>query len=661
MRAERPARRIIPATLAFDVSGNPFSPQFGDVYHSADSAEGQARHVFLHGNDLPARWAGRRIFTIIEAGFGPGLNFLATWQAWRDDEHRCERLHFVSIERSPFLRADLAILHARHTGFAALSAQLRAAWPPLVPGLHRLHFDDERVTLTLAFDEASEAVRGLRLAADAFYLDGFAPDRNPEMWSPYLLKAMARLAAPGATAATYSAAGSVRDALIAAGFQVEKRPGFGRKRDMLAAYYAPRWTVRGPRIRAPWPERHAIVVGAGLAGAAVAARLAVRGWRVDLVERAGAPSGAASSLRAGVFQPHISRDDNLLSRFTRAGFLYALRLWTNSLHAGAAPLWRGCGVLQLADGAENEARVADTGVALAHPVEYAMHVTRNDASALAGRSLSIGGWWFPSAGFVPPAAIVQIQLNHATRYAGTGAPTMVHLDRAVSSLQRDGDRWSVRDLAGAEVAAAPVVVLANGCDVVSLADIDGEPLRRSRGQQSYLRAPPFLAPRVVVGGDGYVLPAVDGIAVAGATYDRDNDNSRPDAASDAVNLARAERMLPGSTAAIDAATVAGGVGFRCVATDRLPLVGAIADVDRARAGQDSLAGAHLADLPRVPGLYGAFAFASRGLSWSALAAEVLASEIDAEPAPLSRSLLDAIDPGRFVLKALRHGAVQADR
>jgi tRNA 5-methylaminomethyl-2-thiouridine biosynthesis bifunctional protein len=120
-------------------------------------------------------------------------------------------------------------------------------------------------------------------------------------------------------------------------------------------------------------------------------------------------------------------------------------------------------------------------------------------------------------------------------------------------------------------------------------------------------------------------------------------------------------MLPGSTAAIDAATVAGGVGFRCVATDRLPLVGAIADVDRARAGQDSLAGAHLADLPRVPGLYGAFAFASRGLSWSALAAEVLASEIDAEPAPLSRSLLDAIDPGRFVLKALRHGAVQADR
>ena len=234
MRAERPVQRIVPATLAFDASGNPFSPQFGDVYHSADSAEGQARHVFLHGNDLPARWAGERSFTIVETGFGPGLNFLATWQAWREDPHRCARLHFVSIERWPFVRADLSTLHARHVEFAPLSSQLRAAWPPLVPGLHRLHFDDERVSLTLAFDEAIEAVHGLRLAADAFYLDGFAPDRNPAMWSPQLLKALARLAAPGATTATYSAAGVVRDSLIAAGFTVEKRSGFGRKREMLA-------------------------------------------------------------------------------------------------------------------------------------------------------------------------------------------------------------------------------------------------------------------------------------------------------------------------------------------------------------------------------------------------------------------------------------------
>lgn len=653
MRTERPAQRIVPATLAFDPSGNPFSPEFGDVYHSADSAHGQARHVFLHGNDLPARWAGMRAFTIVETGFGLGINFLATWQAWCDDPQRCARLHFVSIERSPFVRADLEILHALHAEFAALSSQLRAAWPPPVPGMHRLHFDEGRVTLTLVFDDAIEAVRGLRLAADAFYLDGFAPDRNPAMWSAPLLKALARIAAPGATAATYSAAAVVREGLIAAGFAAEKRPGFGRKRDMLAARYAPRWAAQRPPPQASWRERHAIVIGAGLSGAAVASRLAIRGWRIDLIDRGHAPSGAASGLRAGVFQPHISRDDNLLSRFSRAGFLYALRTWTAVLASGAAAPWHRCGALQLADGSENEARTAETAVALAHPVEYAMHVTQAEASVLAGRRVSIGGWWFPMAGFVRPSAIVHAQLAHAARDAGSGP--VLHLDRVAASLRRDGDRWSVLDVAGAEIAAAPVVVLANACEAARLVDLGGNPMRRIRGQQSYLPAPPYTAPRVVVGGDGYVLPAVDGIAVAGATYDRDNDDSSPDIASHAVNLARAEHMLPGSAAGVDPAGLQGGVAFRCVATDRLPMVGAIADLARARADSADLAGAHLADLPRVRGLYGAFAFASRGLSWAALAAEALASELDEEPAPISRGLLGAIDPGRFVLKALRRG------
>ncbi len=218
---------------------------------------------------------------------------------------------------------------------------------------------------------------------------------------------------------------------------------------MLAGRYAPRWPVQRRKVPPSWPERHAIVIGAGLSGAAVASRLAVRGWRIDLVECGSAPAGAASALRAGVFQPHVSRDDNLLSRFTRAGFLYALRAWAGALDRDATPPWQRCGVLQLADGAENEARVADTAVALAHPVDYALHATRADASALAGRRAAIGGWWFPTAGFVRPAAIVEAQLAHAARHAGAGPAPVLHLDRNVASLQREGDRWSARDAAGA--------------------------------------------------------------------------------------------------------------------------------------------------------------------------------------------------------------------
>ncbi|MDA1117986.1 MAG: tRNA (5-methylaminomethyl-2-thiouridine)(34)-methyltransferase MnmD, partial [Proteobacteria bacterium] len=197
---------LLPARLAFAADGTPYSAAYGDVYHSADGGAAQARHVFLGGNGLPARWAGARRFTILETGFGLGLSFLATWQAWREDPARPARLHFVSVEQHPFSAQDLAVLHAPHAEFAPLAEALRSAWPMLLPGMHRLEFEEGRVVLTLAFGDAQQLLPQLRLAADAIYLDGFAPARNPDMWSSALLKAVARLAAPGATAATWSVA-----------------------------------------------------------------------------------------------------------------------------------------------------------------------------------------------------------------------------------------------------------------------------------------------------------------------------------------------------------------------------------------------------------------------------------------------------------------------
>ena len=643
---------ICPAVLAFDPSGTPVSPAYRDVYHSTTSGPGQARHVFLHGNDLPARWADANVFTIVETGFGLGLNFLATWHAWREDPLRCERLHFVSIERHPFTVGDLATLHAGLGAYAAQSADLRAVWPTLVPGLHRMHFDAGRVTLTLALADVAAALRQLQLDADAYYLDGFAPERNPAMWSAPSMKALARLAKPGATLATWSVARSVRDALAAAGFSVAVRPGFGAKRDMLVGHFAPRWLPRPGRGASPHcPQRRAIVIGAGLAGAALASRLTARGWDVDVIDQGRTPAAAASGLRAGVFQPHVSRDDCLLSRLTRAGFLYAQAQWPALFDRDAAEPWRRCGVLQLADGADNEARVAGTAALLAYPRDYAEHVPRDAASTLAGRCVAIGGWWFPRAGWVAPGAIVTRQL------ATAGARSALHLEREVTALERVGECWRVRGADGAIVAEAPVVVLANANDAARLVDLGAPSLRSIRGQQSYLPVPPFAPPRVVVAGDGYVLPECEGIAVCGATYDLDNMQATPDTASHALNVARVEHMLPGSTDRIERARLGGTVGFRCVATDRMPMLGALADVAAARAHAAALTGAHLTDLPRLAGLYGAFAFASRGLTWTLLAAEMLASQLHGEPSPLERALVAAVDPGRFTLHRLRRGGL----
>ena len=689
--------RIEPAGLAFDTDGTPYSPAFGDVYHSADSGPGQARHVFIAGNDLPRRWARARVFTVLETGFGLGLNFLATWREWRIDPAQCERLHYVSIEKHPFERAALTTLHLRYAEFAPLAEQLQRAWPQLVAGLHRLHFEDERLTLTLAFGDAELLVPRLRLCADAIYLDGFAPRHNPQMWSPQLMRQLARLARPGTSIATYTSAAMVREGLAAAGFAVEKCPGFGRKRDMLRGSFAPRWPPRrgrkralaprhGPREDAPGPthgawedasgathgarqdasgvthaareqaaaptRRHAIVIGAGLAGAAISERLASRGWRIDLIER-GAPP-ATPGMHAGVFHPHLSRDDCILSRTARNGFLYAIARWLALEQAGHALAWARCGVLQLGGEARREQRMMEAIATMGCPAEYAQYVDCGVAETLAGCRLSSGGWWFSGAGWMRPLGLVAAQLAAARACTMAGSALKPHFGIGVHAIARTAGEWHALAADGAPIAAAPVLILANSNDSTRLAPL-AQSLNRVRGQISYLPEEIVTVPRVVLAGSGFVLPAAGGVVITGSTYDRDNDDPEPQLQSHEANLARLAQLLPQARLALDASQLAGAVGFRCVAPDRMPLVGAVPDVAAARAQKAGLSGAQLADLPRCPGLYCASAFASRGLIWAALAGELLASLIEGEPLPLEADLADALDPGRFVLRQVRHG------
>jgi tRNA 5-methylaminomethyl-2-thiouridine biosynthesis bifunctional protein len=632
---------IVPAVPAYDASGTPCSSEYGDVYHSADSGPGQARHVFLGGNDLPARWAGARVFTVVESGFGLGLNFLATWQAWRADPARPERLHFVSIEKHPFVREGLAELHARYPEFEPLATRLQAAWPLPLPGLHRLHFEEERVTLTLAFGDVGEILPKLKLAADAIYLDGFAPNRNPEMWATTVMKGLARLARPGATAATYTTARAVCDALAAAGFVSALRPGFGRKRSMLAARYCP---SRPPRHAPPtpprWSERRAIIIGAGVAGAAIAERIARRGWAIEMIERHAEPAMEASGMPAGIFHPQVSRDDSILSRLTRAGYLYALDRWRALETAGRGLSWARCGVLQLAKDARDNARMEATVRARGFPAGYVDFLPRGPAGACAGVEVTAGGWWFPESGWMRPGSLVNAQLAAAEH----GSRFVRHFGRAVHALARGGDCWQARAQDGTTIASAPVVVLANSHDAARLVAL-GTELKRVRGQLTLLPAGSLPGLRAVLAGPGHVVPTGDGGAVAGATYDYEHEDAGLTEEGHAGNLARLERLLAGSAPRLDPTRLAGAVGFRCVAPDRLPLIGAMPDALAARPGRHAF--------PRSPGLYGALGYASRGLTWAALGGELIASMLEGEPLPLEVDLADAVDPARFALRRAR--------
>ncbi|MFM0157421.1 bifunctional tRNA (5-methylaminomethyl-2-thiouridine)(34)-methyltransferase MnmD/FAD-dependent 5-carboxymethylaminomethyl-2-thiouridine(34) oxidoreductase MnmC [Paraburkholderia sediminicola] len=651
---------LIPAVLAFRDNGTPFSPLYDDIYHSAVGSLEQAQYVFLRGNALPDRWQGRRIFTVLETGFGMGINFLMTWATWRDDPARCERLHFVSTEKHPFTQADLQSLYAAtisDPAIATLAQTLADAWPMLVPGSHRLEFEGGRIVLTLVFGDAGETLPNLRLRADAFYLDGFAPAKNPEIWTPAIFKALARMAGEGATFSTYTSAGDIKRALTQCGFEYRKVDGFGWKRAMLVGHFAPRWRVR--RYEPPAPlevdERHAIVIGAGLAGCAMIERLAARGWRVTSLERHASVAQDASGNPAGVFHPMISRDDSVASRVTRAGFLYTLRRWAALERLGHCPLRGAPGLLQIAAD-DDEARAMSQAIAtFGYPSEYVTPVSLSEAQALAGMPLVRSGWLFPHGGWIDPASLC------AAQCAAAGDLLERRFGVDVARLERSGNQWIVFDAAGQAIARAPVVIVASAHDAARIAGLQHAPTRSIRGQLTLL--PPGTVPSfgVPVIGEGYAVPLADGVTLTGATYELDDPDTslRPDGHLE--NLERVAQMLPAFDGIVEpsqAAALAGRVAFRCVTSDRMPMIGNVADEAASMRDAERLRGAWPLDLPRVDGLYSAFAYGSRGLVWAALGAELIASQIEGEPWPLERELAEDIDPARFLLRALRQGTAR---
>lgn len=617
---------LVPATLTFAADGTPYSPLFDDIYHSREGAHAQALHVFLGGNDLPERWCGQPRFAILETGFGLGLNFLATWAAWKDAPARPAKLHYVAIEKHPFTADDLAQLHARFPQFGLLSAELCAAWPMLVPGMHRVEFAGGRVVLTLYFGDIATAMTELRLAADAFYLDGFAPAKNPDMWAPGVCKKLAKQAAPGATFATYTAAASVRDALQAAGFTVEKAQGFATKRDMLRGK-----CVRPRSVLSAPTQRRAIVIGAGLAGSAVCERLAARGWEVELIERASAPAQEASGNHTGTFHPLVTIDDSIMARVSRAAFSYALRHW-KSLDQVA---WAQCGVLQMPRTDEEERGQRAALTALAYPAEYARHISRIEAESHAGVEVAAGGVWFERGGWVQPASLVQAFLAQAH--------VRTHFNVQVHALRRTAAGWHALDASGATIARAPIVILANAQDAIRLAPLEHVVLRSVRGQVTHLPAERFPPIRAVLLRGGIALPPVDGIALAGASYDIGDEDADPRVDGHLGNLDRLARILPGTETTFDPRQLQGRVGFLAVTRDRLPMVGPLP--------LGTLPLGPLSGNAEAAGLHGAFAYASRGILWCSLMAELLASRLEGEPLPIEARLADAVDPGRFARRA----------
>jgi tRNA 5-methylaminomethyl-2-thiouridine biosynthesis bifunctional protein len=621
-----------PARIDFSDAAAPYATDYGDVYHARAGALPQSRHVFLGGNGLPGRWSGRGRFVILETGFGLGNNFLATWQAWRDDAQRCDQLWYVAIEKHPPVAADMARAHAA-SALPALADQLVKQWPLLTPDLHRVDFEGGRVHLLLALGDIAQVLPELIAQVDAFYLDGFAPERNPAMWDPWRLRNLPRLAAPGATVATWSVAAAVRNGLSAAGFVVEKVPGLAPKREMTVGRFAPRFVPPAPPGRQALDGvRSVAVVGAGLAGAAAARALAAQGLQVTVVDQHAHCAAETSGNAGGLFHGIVHGHDGTHARWLRAAALRCEQVLRPLITQGSLPgqingLVRG-------EQAQDESEMAALIQHLALPPGYVQTRT----GALPGQGAA---WFYPGGGWVSPAAL-------CTHWLATQG--ISHRYRAkVQALHRSETGWTLQDAAGHTLCHADAVVLCNASDAQRLAGVPW-PQRRVRGQTTVLPAGLAQAPalRWPLADTGYALRLTHERILCGATSQPEDEDTALREADHAHNLAALARLTAWQPQLSDT-PLEGRTGWRLQTEDRLPLLGPVPQASgqpTGRLDQPRL-------VPRQPGLYVFTGLGSRGITQAALAGELLAAWLTGAPMAAPASLVDAVDVARWAARAAR--------
>lgn len=643
------------AHLEWDEQGQPLSSQFADVYFSNENALAETRYVFLANNQLPERFAAlaaNQQLVIAETGFGTGLNFLCAWQLFEQQAVTGARLHFVSVEKYPLHKSDLKRALALWPELAPYAEQLLAQYVALHPGFQRLVFAGGRIVLTLLIGDALELFGQLDGQVDAWFLDGFAPAKNPGMWTPELFAELARLSHASTTLGTFTSTGYVRRRLNEAGFKMKRVPGLGKKWEVLKGSFIGTaeatempWFARPPQ---PVGARSALVIGAGLAGCATAASLAQRGWQVTLLERHNAIAQEASGNPQGVLYLKLSAHHTSLSRLIVNGYGHTRRLLE---HLNKGTDWDNCGVLQLAFDDKEAQRQAQ--LACAFPADLLTPLDQAAAEKIAGISLPAGGLFYPEAGWVHPPALCELLSRQPT--------IQLHLHQEALELRRKGEQWQAWN--GEQLlASASLVVLASAAEIKGFSQSAGLPLKRIRGQITRLPATPASRTlSTVVCAEGYVAPARLNEHSLGASFDFHSDDLTLNSADHTSNLQLLEEISPELAKQLNAAELEpeqlqGRAAFRCTSPDYLPIVGPLADAS-AFAKAYAVLSKDARQVPNAPcpwldGLYINSGHGSRGLITAPLSGELIAAWLNNEPLPVPSDVAQACHPNRFALRAL---------
>lgn len=665
-----------PADIDWQTDNSPYASQFEDIYFSTENGLAETQHVFLHHNQLPARWQAMDTsipFVILETGFGTGLNFLATCEAFIQHAPPQARLQFISIEKFPLTKYDLSRALGTWESLKPYGEKLLNHYPGLVTGCHRLHID-ERITLDLWYGDVIDILPQITPTAcvHAWYLDGFAPSKNPAMWRDDLYQMMQQLSAPTATFSTFTAAGKVRRGLIAAGFEVKKVAGFGRKREMLCgqladlssnkkAYHAPWFSPVSPSFKEK--QNKAIIIGAGVTGATLTYQLARRGWSCQVIDQYAAPASAGSSNRQGAVYPLLtSQWRDLSTQFYLMSYLYSLRHIKQLKARGYDTNYHACGLILTATTAKERQSLQKKINKLNLPEDIIHSLNSTLVQQQTGGILSDEALFFPQAGWVSPVQFVQQNFLAAEQLA----PINYQFETCIEEIKREEGEWRVYDKQGQCVAQAATVIFATAYEIKKFDIGQSLPLSAIRGQVTYPPANTVSQHlKSVICYDGYITPADEGLHSMGASYDTGCETIHVTTDENQQNIAQLEELSPTLAKTWQQNTpphFQANAGIRCSSLDHLPLIGHVPDYQACKEVYHDLAkGKPFSNYPSLPiqqGLYMAVAQGSRGLTTAAFTAELLAAQINNEVLPLPQTLYAALSPQRFLIRALKKGQLE---
>jgi tRNA 5-methylaminomethyl-2-thiouridine biosynthesis bifunctional protein len=657
---------ITHAQLDWNESGTPVSDQFDDVYFSNVNGLEETRYVFLKQNRLPERWHDfeQPRFVIAETGFGTGLNFLAVWQWFEQFRQQnpnaaLQELHFISFEKYPLSQQDLIKAHESWPELATYAKQLQAHYPIAVPECHRIVLADGAITLDLWFGDIKDCLPSVPTPSqgvvDCWFLDGFAPSKNPEMWNQDLFNGMVKLAKQDCTCATFTAAGFVRRGLIEAGFEMKKAKGFGTKRDMIVGHIAQKqpYSNYEPlyyRSEKPRPQ-HVAIIGGGVASATLIAALEKRGIQTSLFCKDSQPAEGASGNRQGAVYPLLNGEHRGVSRVFAPAFLYARQFAEQAANQFDFDHdW--CGVTQLMWDEKSEQKLTRM-LEGNFPSELIHQLDAKQTSQAIGVASPHASVHYPLGGWLCPAELTQGLIRH---YANSGKLS-AHFNAEIDSIEQvDNGQWQVN---GSNLPVSPnfdAVIIANGHEFSHLAQTKALHLTAVKGQVSHIPTTKTLeAIKSVLCYDGYMTPHNPNTMThcIGASYDRKHINTDFDSTAQQENGDKLKACVPNVdwVNEVDTSDKQSRQGIRTVSRDHLPFVGQVANFEALSHAYDEQ-GSQLLQLAQHPELYCMLGLGSRGLSSAPLLAELLASEVCGDPLPLPVDVLNELHPSRTWIKRI---------